>query len=208
MSRKVYGVMAGWLAAASVAVAQSGPPAGSPPAVKGKTLSPYYATASTVDWSERRRSPAGAAAADPVDAGRAGGPGPADESGPASGRHHAGPAGGDVAANEWNVGPAGRGLPRPSRPLRRPNHPSSRPLPAAAALPATAPRPVTATRVARTDRAARPAASGSTPNCSSGGIAAWTCRRSSPAARPARPAPWPASSAPDHPHPRRRQPRG
>jgi hypothetical protein len=43
--------MAGWLAAASVAVAQSGTPAGSTPAVKGKTLSPYYATASTVDWS-------------------------------------------------------------------------------------------------------------------------------------------------------------
>ncbi len=51
MSRKVSGVMAGWLAAASVAVAQTGGSAGTPPAVKGKTLSPYYATASTVDWS-------------------------------------------------------------------------------------------------------------------------------------------------------------
>ncbi len=55
MSRKVCGVMAGWLAAASVAVAQSGPPAGAPPAAKGKPLSPYYATASTVDWSEREQ---------------------------------------------------------------------------------------------------------------------------------------------------------
>ena len=52
MSRKVSGVMAGWLAAVSVAVAQSGGTSGTPPAVKGKTLSPYYATASTVDWSE------------------------------------------------------------------------------------------------------------------------------------------------------------
>jgi hypothetical protein len=43
--------MAGWLAAASVAVAQSGTPAGTAPATKGKALSPYYATASTVDWS-------------------------------------------------------------------------------------------------------------------------------------------------------------
>jgi cellulase/cellobiase CelA1 len=51
MSRKVSGVMAGWLAAASVAVAQTGGSAGTPPAVKGKTLSPYYATASTLDWS-------------------------------------------------------------------------------------------------------------------------------------------------------------
>jgi Putative beta barrel porin-7 (BBP7) len=51
MSRKVCGVMAGWLAAASVVVAQTGAPTGTPPAVKGKTLSPYYATASTVDWS-------------------------------------------------------------------------------------------------------------------------------------------------------------
>jgi hypothetical protein len=49
--------MAGWLAAASVAVAQSGTPAGSPPGVKGKTLSPYYATASTVDWSGGEESP-------------------------------------------------------------------------------------------------------------------------------------------------------
>ncbi|HEY1379561.1 MAG TPA: BBP7 family outer membrane beta-barrel protein [Gemmataceae bacterium] len=43
--------MAGWLVAASVAVAQSGPPAGGPPSAK-KPLSPYYATASTVDWSD------------------------------------------------------------------------------------------------------------------------------------------------------------
>src|SRR5437588_9545967 len=57
MSRKVSGVMAGWLAAASVAVAQSGAPAGSPPPVKGKTLSPYYATASTVDWSSDGEAP-------------------------------------------------------------------------------------------------------------------------------------------------------
>ncbi len=57
MSRKVSGVMAGWLAAASVAVAQTGGSAGTPPAVKGKTLSPYYATASTVDWSGGDEAP-------------------------------------------------------------------------------------------------------------------------------------------------------
>jgi hypothetical protein len=57
MSRKVYGVMTGWLAAASVAVAQTGGSAGAPPAVKGKTLSPYYATASTVDWSGGDEAP-------------------------------------------------------------------------------------------------------------------------------------------------------
>ena len=51
MSRKVSGVMAGWLAAVSVALAQAGPPAGGTPAGKNKTLSPYYPTASTVDWS-------------------------------------------------------------------------------------------------------------------------------------------------------------
>jgi hypothetical protein len=43
--------MAAWLAAASVALAQTGGSAGNAP-VKGKTLSPYYATASTVDWSD------------------------------------------------------------------------------------------------------------------------------------------------------------
>jgi hypothetical protein len=57
MSRKVSGVRAGWLAAASVAVAQTGGAAGTPPAVKGKTLSPYYATASTVDWSGGDEAP-------------------------------------------------------------------------------------------------------------------------------------------------------
>jgi hypothetical protein len=43
--------MAGWLAAVSVALAQTGSPAGGTPAGKNKTLSPYYPTASTVDWS-------------------------------------------------------------------------------------------------------------------------------------------------------------
>ena len=52
MSRKVCGVMTGWLAAASVAVAQTGGTTGACAAPKGKTLSPYYATASTVDWSD------------------------------------------------------------------------------------------------------------------------------------------------------------
>jgi hypothetical protein len=51
MSRKVSGVMAGWLAAVSVALGQTGGQTGHAP-VKGKTLSPYYATASTVDWSD------------------------------------------------------------------------------------------------------------------------------------------------------------
>jgi hypothetical protein len=49
--------MAGWLAAASVAVAQTGGSTGTSPPVKGKTLSPYYATASTVDWSNDGEPP-------------------------------------------------------------------------------------------------------------------------------------------------------
>src|SRR6516164_7491877 len=52
MSRKLVVVSACWLAAASVAVAQT-----PPPAVKGKLLSPYYATASTLDWSADDESP-------------------------------------------------------------------------------------------------------------------------------------------------------
>src|SRR5947209_3318587 len=50
MSRKVTSVMAGWLAAASVGLAQSGQPSGAPVG-KVRPLSAYHATASTVDWS-------------------------------------------------------------------------------------------------------------------------------------------------------------
>src|SRR6476469_6550563 len=57
-SRNVCAVMAGWLAAASVGLAQSGQPNNAAPAGQARPLSPYFATASTVDRSGGEESQA------------------------------------------------------------------------------------------------------------------------------------------------------
>lgn len=155
MSRKVSGVMAGWLAAVSVALAQSGQPAGGTPAGKNKTLSPYYPTASTVDWSGETDTLPELLPPPPAKVNAA------------------------AAAAQSGIKQAAAVQPA-APPMPPPAAPSTPPPPAATAVVPAAPSPSTATPApAPGNRAGPPTVTGTGPSCGNGNCGNGTCNNGS-----------------------------